>query len=133
MTPRRACLGCAAASPEAIDARLAALDRECDMDRAVELESSLLGFTGLALGVFARGATDSYFFLQRFSRSSCSTAFKVVSADPRFRQRGVRTSREIERERYAIKALGGDFDQVPSAGSADDGARARAALAAVDR
>jgi hypothetical protein len=40
---------------------------------------------------------------------------------------------EIERERYAIKALRGDFDGVPPSGSADAAARARAALAAVDR
>jgi hypothetical protein len=52
---------------------------------------------------------------------------------PVFRRRGVRTRREIERERYAIKALRGDFDGVPPSGSADAAARARAALAAVDR
>ena len=52
---------------------------------------------------------------------------------PVFRRRGVRTNREIARERYAIKALRGDFDQVPPADSAEGGTRARAALAAVDR
>jgi len=45
----------------------------------------------------------------------------------------VRTQRKIARERYAIKALRGDFDAVPPAGSADRDARVRAALAAVDR
>ena len=40
---------------------------------------------------------------------------------------------DVANERYAIKALRGDFDGVPPAGSADDAIRARAALAAVDR
>ena len=51
---------------------------------------------------------------------------------PVFRRRGVRTMREIERERYSIKALRGDFDGV-APGGADAGTRVRAALAAADR
>jgi hypothetical protein len=50
---------------------------------------------------------------------------------PVFRHLGVRTMREIERERYAIKALRGDFDGVaPAEAEPDD--RVRSALAAVD-
>lgn len=32
---------------------------------------------------------------------------------PMFRRLGIRTAREIERERYAVKALRGDFDAMP--------------------
>jgi hypothetical protein len=45
---------------------------------------------------------------------------------PVFRRLGVRTQREIERERYALKALRGDFDVVPAKGRcADERASAR--------
>jgi hypothetical protein len=40
--------------------------------------------------------------------------------------------REIERERYAIKALRGDFDSVPKPDNAPASERVRAALVAVD-
>lgn len=44
----------------------------------------------------------------------------------------MRTNREIARERYALKALRGDFDDLP-AKDAGAARRVRAALAAVDR
>jgi hypothetical protein len=50
---------------------------------------------------------------------------------PLLRRLGVRTQQEIERERYALKALRGDFDAVPGT-SAPVPERVRAALAAVD-
>jgi hypothetical protein len=51
---------------------------------------------------------------------------------PVFRRAGVRTQREIERERYALKAMRGDFDRIPAAEAADSTTRVRAVLAAVD-
>jgi hypothetical protein len=56
-----------------------------------------------------------------------------VPADSRVPPQGVRTQREIERERYALKALRGDFDQVPERDAAPHGERVRMALAAVDK
>jgi hypothetical protein len=52
---------------------------------------------------------------------------------PVFRRLGVRTQREIERERYALKALRGDFDPVPARDAAPTSERVRASLAAVDK
>lgn len=51
---------------------------------------------------------------------------------PLFRRRGVRTIGEIERERYAVKALRGDFDSIPAPNTASAERRVRAVLAAVD-
>lgn len=48
---------------------------------------------------------------------------------PVFRRLGVRTAGEIDQERYALKALRGDFDDLASAEAT--GVRARQALAAV--
>jgi hypothetical protein len=46
---------------------------------------------------------------------------------PFFRRRGVRTEAEIDRERYALKAVRGDFRHVAAPGN--EGARRRADMA----
>jgi len=51
---------------------------------------------------------------------------------PVFRRMGVRTRKEIDREKYALKALRGDFDGLGAGGGQDRAARAEAALGAVD-
>lgn len=101
----------AAASPEAIDARLRELDEEWDVDRAIELESSLMGLVGLGLGTFARrnflaapAMVGAAVFLH--------AAIGWYPLLPLFRRMGLRTSREIARERYALKALRGDFQSM---------------------
>ena len=50
---------------------------------------------------------------------------------PVFRRLGVRTAGEIDRERYALKALRGDFDRIAPSGAGDGASRARRALDAV--
>jgi hypothetical protein len=51
---------------------------------------------------------------------------------PILRRHGVRAAREIERERYAIKALRGDFDSIPAPQAASVQHRVQAVIAAVD-
>jgi hypothetical protein len=91
-----------------ISERLQALDRQWDTDRAIELEASTVGLVGLALGAFVRtsflaipavvgGALLLHAFTGRYPLL------------PVFRRMGMRTSREIAREKYALKALRGDF------------------------
>lgn len=112
--------------------RLAELDREWDIERTLQINAASLVMIGVALGFawdrrfLLLPAAVFTFFAQHALQGWCPPI-------PVFRRRGVRTSHEIERERYAIKALRGDFDDIPPAGSADDRTRARAALAAVDR
>ena len=112
--------------------RLAELDREWDIERTLQINAATLVMVGVALGFawdrrfLLLPAAVLTFFAQHALQGWCPPI-------PVFRRRGVRTSREIERERYAIKAMRGDFDDVPPEDSADDRTRARAALAAVDR
>jgi hypothetical protein len=98
----------AEARPDVIAARLGELDREWDVDRAVELESSLMGMMGLALGAFVRPA-----FLAAPAIVGAAVFLHATVGWypllPLFRRMGLRTSREIARERYALKALRGDF------------------------
>lgn len=120
------------ASSAQIAERLRTLDREWDVERLLQLNASVIVLTGLALattvsrkflllpaGVFG-------FFAQHALQGWCPPI-------PVFRRLGVRTQREIERERHALKALRGDYDDVPQPAQAEAGTRVRAALSAVDR
>jgi len=115
-----------------IDQRLQVLDAEWDVERLLQTNASVIVLVGLALattvnrkflllpaGVFG-------FFAQHALQGWCPPI-------PVFRRLGVRTQREIERERYALKALRGDFDQVPAKDAVPMSERVRAALAAVDK
>ncbi len=99
------------AGREAIDKRLEQLDREWDIERAIEANGSVLLLTGLGLGaLFSKKwlilpALVGGFCLQHAIQGWCPP----IEA---FRRMGVRTAREIEEERNALKALRGDFDEI---------------------
>lgn len=120
------------AGPERIARRLHELDHEWDIERAIEANAASIALTGVLLGAFADRrflllpAAVCAFLLQHALQGWCPPI-------PVFRRMGVRTQGEIERERYALKALRGDFDAVSSKGEAPASERVRAALAAVDR
>lgn len=108
----QACLeACAAAGPDEIARHLAELDREWDVERVLQTNASVLALAGLALGAgvdrrwLALPTAVFGFFLQHALQGWCPPI-------PIFRRMGVRTRREINRERYALKALRGDFDGV---------------------
>ncbi len=120
-----------AAHPEAIDQRLAELDREWDIERALETNAAALMLFGTLMGAFydrrflALPALVSAFLLQHALQGWCPPV-------PFFRRRGLRTATEIDRERYALKLLRGDFDEFvrPENRPSSIAARAEAALQA---
>ncbi len=97
--------------PEAIDRRLHELDQEWDIERTLEMNAAALAAFGggLALLVDRRFAlvplVVGSFLLQHALQGWCPPL-------PVFRRMGVRTQTEIEQERYALKALRGDFRKV---------------------
>jgi hypothetical protein len=97
-----------AASPAQFERRLAELDREWDTDRALETEAATMGLIGLALGAFVRKR-----FLGLPAIVAAAVLLQATTGRyplmPLFRRLGLRTSKEIARERYALKALRGDF------------------------
>jgi hypothetical protein len=101
-----------AAGPEAVRQRLADLDREWDIERMLEVNASAVILTGLALSIFRDRrwliipVMASGFLLEHALQGWCPP----VSL---FRRFGVRTAAEIDEERYALKALRGDFQNVP--------------------
>jgi hypothetical protein len=119
------------AEPQRIDTRLRELDREWDIEQLLQANASAIVLVGLLLGIqvdrrfLLLPMAVFSFFAQHALQGWCPPV-------PIFRRLGVRTMREIERERYAIKVLRGDFDSVPRWGEAPSNERVRAALAAVD-
>jgi hypothetical protein len=106
----------AAGGHRAIDERLRQLDQEWDIERCLEVMASTLSLIGLGLGLLRdkRWLTlplvIQAFFLQHALQGWCPPL-------PILRELGVRTQGEIEQERYAIKALRGDFRHVKGQGS----------------
>lgn len=103
--------------PAEIDRRLRELDEEWDIERVLETGSSTLTLTGLILGI---GVNRKWlllslgiqaFFMQHALQGWCPPL-------PVFRRLGVRTHYEIEQERYALKAIRGDFKEAFSAEAA---------------
>jgi hypothetical protein len=98
----------AAEGPEAIDRRLAELDREWDIERTLEANAASASLIGLGLGAFVHKgffllpAAVAGFLLQHALQGWCPPV-------PVFRALGFRTAREIDEERNALKALRGDF------------------------
>lgn len=118
-----------AQGPEAIAARLAELDREWDIERTLEANAATVALIGLGLGTFVDRrfhllpAAVGAFLLQHALQGWCPPL-------PVFRRLGVRTAREIDEERFALKALRGDFKGVASGNGPAPG-RVDRALAAV--
>jgi hypothetical protein len=122
-------LQCASAGTEAIGRRLEDLDREWDIERYLETMAPTFSLLGLALGITRHRAwllvpaVVQTFFLQHALQGWCPPV-------PVLRRLGVRTLDEINEERYALKALRGDFGHVEAAGDASGDGRVRNALAA---
>lgn len=112
--------------PEDIDARLEELEHEWDTERVLETNAATLAFTGTLLGLVDRRwlllpLAVTGFLFQHGVQGWCPPL-------PLLRRLGVRTPREIEAERYALKAIRGDFDE-----AANDRAGADAAAEATGR
>lgn len=97
--------------PRRIDGRLDELDREWDIERVLEANASTLALTGVVLAAthdrrwLVLPGVVTAFLLQHALQGWCPPL-------PLLRRLGFRTADEIARERYALKALRGDFDRV---------------------
>jgi hypothetical protein len=99
------------APKSALTQRIEALDREWDIERALQTNASSLALAGVVLGaaldrrwlVLPAGVLT--FLLMHATQGWCPPL-------PLLRRAGVRTRGEIDRERFALKFLRGDFDKV---------------------
>ncbi len=106
-----------AAQPRAVlDHRVAEIDRERDMEQVLEMNASILAFTGALLGT----TVDKRFFVLPAVVLGFLTQHAITGwcpPVPIFRHVGVRTRSEINQEKFALKALRGDFHQLRGAGA----------------
>lgn len=106
-----------AAHPELRDKRLAELDREWDIERVMEVEAPTMTLTGVLLGAFvSRKWLAIPIFAQSMMLVHAVQGFYPLL--PLFRRMRLRTEQEIGTERYALKALRGDFERLEGDGSA---------------
>jgi hypothetical protein len=94
-----------------ITARQHALDKEWDTDRTIEAEAATLGLIGLALGALVH---PRLLIVPKIVAAALllHAVTGWYPSLPLFRRLGIRSAREIARERYALKVLRGDFDKV---------------------
>ena len=98
-------------SPGEISRRIRELDKEWDIERVLEINMSVIALTGIVLAVLVHiywlilPVIVLLFFMQHALQGWCPPV-------PVFRALGVRTRPEIDREKYAIKALRGDFKNI---------------------
>lgn len=91
-------------APSVVRQRIQTLDEEWDIERVLEVNASTLAFTGLVLGTtvnrkwLALPAVVLGFLFQHGVQGWCPPL-------PVLRRMGVRTRGEIDREKYALKAL----------------------------
>jgi hypothetical protein len=101
-----------AQGPAAIERRLRELDEEWDTERTLETMAASFGLAGLALGTavnrkwYALSGVVAAFLLQHALQGWCPPL-------PVVRAFGVRTMREIDAERFALKLARGDFQTQP--------------------
>lgn len=118
------------ASPEEMTRRLEELDREWDVERVLEANAATVTLVSMALSTRSRwwlllAGVVPAFLLQHALQGWCPPI-------EFFRRQGVRTRREIDAERTAIKALRGDFADV-KADPANAWSAAEQALAVAGR
>lgn len=101
-----------------IDKRLEELDREWDVERILQTNFAVFSLVGLALATrvnkrwFALAAGVPAFMVQHALQGWCPPLAVL-------RRLGFRTAKEINEERFALKALRGDFGSAASAGDVD--------------
>ncbi|HET7179876.1 MAG TPA: hypothetical protein VFI14_09130 [Chryseosolibacter sp.] len=101
----------------AIDDRLEKLDSEWDVERTLEVNAAGFALAGTMLGAFVNRrwlilpALVTVFLAQHAVQGWCPPL-------PLLRKLGIRTRKEIDAEKYALKALRGDFNEIDSADEA---------------
>lgn len=102
--------------PHEIEERLDELDREWDVERVLQVQASALTLGGSVLAAavdrrwLALPIGVSFFLLVHGLDGWCPPL-------PILRALGVRTQQEIDEERFALKALRGDFERAVPVGA----------------
>ena len=99
-------------SSKDIERRIKRLEKEWDIERLLETNMSVLALLGIALTIFVHEywiilpVIVLLFFVQHALQGWCPPL-------PIFRAMGKRSRAELDREKYALKVLKGDFKGLP--------------------
>jgi hypothetical protein len=119
--------------PPVIQWRIDNLDREWDIERLLEANAATFSLIGLALAVLF----STWFLLLPFAVAAFLLQHALQGWCPPlpiFRRLGFRTRQEINYERYALKNLRGDFNELaPAPPEHTTPDRAEKVLAAVEK
>jgi hypothetical protein len=116
---RNRVLNTASRGESAVSSRIMALENEWDIERVLEMNASALTFVGALLAVtvsrrfLAIPLVVSAFLLLHATEGWCPPV-------PALRRLGIRTRKEIDREKFALKALRGDFAQISTSRDGHD-------------
>lgn len=95
----------------AIQRRIKELDKKWDIERTLMFNAATLSLTGAMLAIFVNRkwaimpAVVTSFLIQHSLQGWCPPL-------PLFRMMGIKSREELDREKYALKALRGDFKHV---------------------
>ena len=95
----------------AIRERLKELDKKWDIERTLMFNAATISLTGAMLAIFVNRkwaimpAVVTSFLIQHTLQGWCPPL-------PLFRAMGIKSRQELDREKYALKALRGDFKHV---------------------
>jgi hypothetical protein len=109
-----AALARAAADPQSIEQRLRELDEEWNIERTLQTNFAVVNLLSITLGAlvarpwFLLTGVAAGFMARHALQGWCPPV-------PIFRRLGYRTAGEMDQERYALKALRGDFEGIEPA------------------
>ena len=102
-----------------ISERIHELNKEWDVERYLGVNMSTLAMSGLAANAITKNknwlilpAVVLSFFMQHAIQGWCPPL-------PLLRKLNIRTSKEIEQEKYALKLIRGDFDNLDNVSAAE--------------
>ncbi len=96
---------------DAIDRRIRALDHTWDMEKTLRFNISVLALAGVLFGTYKKrrwsvlSIAVTAFIAQHLISKFCPTL-------PLLKKLGLQTHQEMEHEKYALKALRGDFKSI---------------------
>jgi len=96
-----------------ISKRIEELDKEWDIGRFIEFRAGVVSLIGVVLGL----KKSKKWFILPLIASTFLLQYAIqgwAPPIPFLRRFGIRTKQEIDMEKYALKALRGDFDDISS-------------------
>lgn len=121
----------ASRNEEAVTERIHQLDLEWDVERVLEINTGALALMGILMGFI-----DKKWLLLSGAMATFMAYHAIKGWSPPvalLRRLGIRTKHEINREKYALKVLRGDFEDISPSHDANLESMVQFAIMAADK